>query len=116
MTLLLRVLKDSRQGIELLTIRSREGVVSLPSMFQTRKLQVLSRESSSTEGKNFKEGSPKNQNLVESISEIRVAVLKRSGTDVPDLLPMQEGYLVEVCYEKRIVLTKCSRDFISTQP
>ena len=85
--LAVRSLESAGQGIELLTSRQRDNVVSATvyvppgkvDYFIQRVEQYLDEETST--------GKPKNQNLIEGISDVRMALLEAFWSDVPSLMP-----------------------------
>src|SRR5205814_623397 len=88
--LVLKSLEDRRKGIELLAARTRDGieraVVYVPddevAHFNTKLNEYLTQQT--------EKGNPKNAPLVNSISEIRLAVLESFWTDDPAELPRDE--------------------------
>lgn len=83
-------LEDGRQGIELLSIRQRDKVVSATVYVPEGKIGSFIRRVEQYLTESTQKGLPRNQRLIESISEIRTAVLEAFWTDMPSLLPPQK--------------------------
>ncbi len=83
-------LENSTQGIELLSIK-KEGAKTLATVFIPEgKLVHFEKLLSAYRDRETAKGKPKNRDLVESISDIHLAVLDAFWTDSQDVLPTTE--------------------------
>jgi hypothetical protein len=81
-------LEDTRQGIELLTVQERGGKVFATVYVPENKMNAFVRKIETYLKENTpKNDLPKHRALIESISEVRAAVLDALWTDAPNLLP-----------------------------
>ncbi|MBZ0144628.1 MAG: S8 family peptidase [Rhodocyclaceae bacterium] len=85
--LMLKSLDRARDGIELLAVRERGDTMIATVYIVEGQLAKLERLIVAYETETTRFGKPKNKKLVESISEIRLAVLESFWTDEEALLP-----------------------------
>ena len=82
-------LEDARQGIELLSVRQRDKVISATVYVPEGKIGNFIRRVEQYLTEETQKGLPKNRRLIESISDIRTAILEAFWTDTPSLLSSQ---------------------------
>ncbi|MBF0154952.1 MAG: S8 family peptidase [Magnetococcales bacterium] len=93
-------LSRERQGIELLNVK-RDGDVTCATVFvPDGKIDVFEglirdyMEKNTAPSRKYPEGHPKNQNLVETIQEIRESAFDSLWTDTPDAMPRTDDELI----------------------
>ena len=80
-------LQNAGQGIELLTSHQRDNIISATVYVPPGKVDYFIQRVEQYLEKETPKGKPKNQNLVEGTSDVRMALLEAFWSDVPSLMP-----------------------------
>lgn len=78
-------------GIELVNVRARRDVEVATVFVPEGKLSTFVRKVESYRDEQTDRGAPRNQKLIDSISDVRLAALECFWTDEPDLFPEEES-------------------------
>jgi len=92
----LKSLESSRAGIELLSVREKDGLQQATVFVPAGKLTYFRNQFRRYIGEDTKKGRPKNKKLVESIDEVALAALDQLWTDEADMPPATEAIAWEV--------------------